>query len=251
MLFGSSLLKSILGLDGDAKAPDTSNTVSFPANPKVPRKYEPHRDAIQRHIDLDLKFDIAEKTVAGTATLVFELKNNDLQEIEIDAKEMRVTKVSLAVVQDPASQAQQIFSEEFTYAGKHDLDYIHCDDKLNVKGIAEHLKAIRKTNFFALTIHYSLRNPRAGLYFINTDDFPWVSTPCIWTQGQDVDASFWFPCQDDPRLKVTTRIKLDTPRDWLTESNGEKIGKNCWVMKSPHARADSSYKKANRKLAFL
>ena len=42
----------------------------------------------------------------------------------------------------------------------------------------------------------------------------------LWTQGQDEDSRFWFPCFDYPNERFTSEIVVTVPSEWTTISNG-------------------------------
>ncbi|MCK6528089.1 HEAT repeat domain-containing protein [Myxococcota bacterium] len=65
--------------------------------------------------------------------------------------------------------------------------------------------------------------PEAGLYFVApTDEEPdraWQA----WTQGQDEDSRYWFPCFDDPSMKHTVEVVAEVPEGLMAVSNGELL----------------------------
>ena len=53
--------------------------------------------------------------------------------------------------------------------------------------------------------------PRRGLYFVGPDEgYPEKPTQA-WTQGQDEDSRYWFPCFDAPHEKATSEGKVTVP----------------------------------------
>lgn len=240
MIFGSRLWENLNGACGHRGDP----APSFPANPEVSRKYEPHRPAIQRHMQLEVALSFDKKSLSGQASLVFEKLDQGLDSLVLNAKEMHISEVSvkgISTFDDSRFKGLQL-------AGASPLEYEHSDDLLQLTDLASH-PVVKSHRYFVLTIRYAVARPNAGIYFIDPKDFPWVSMPCIWTQGQDVDSSFWFPCQDDPRLKMTTVVSVSFPKGWICESNGEQVENvlthftksgsgtdaGTWVMTQPHA----------------
>ncbi|MBK7860820.1 MAG: peptidase M1 [Archangiaceae bacterium] len=65
--------------------------------------------------------------------------------------------------------------------------------------------------------------PRRGLYFIGPDrQYP--KRPLqAWTQGQDEDARYWFPCLDAPAQKATTEVVATIPKKMRALSNGKLL----------------------------
>lgn len=226
MLLGSRRWNELIGLNGEPTPEKT-----FPANPRTELKYERHRPAVQRHIDFDLRLDFARKSLDGTVYLTFEIKDAELAVLQLDAKELEIKAVTLCAIE---GLAEDRFQRDPIFHKQTPISFSYSDDILEIKEFERHRADFLRSRYFALKIDYAVTDPKAGIYFIDPKDSPWVKTPCIWTQGQDVDASYWFPCQDDPRLKVTTRMRCVVPSGWACESNGELRG-NAWVMTTAHS----------------
>jgi len=45
----------------------------------------------------------------------------------------------------------------------------------------------------------------------------------VWTQGEDEDSRYWFPCFDYPGQLATSEIRIKVPKDLMVISNGELI----------------------------
>lgn len=240
MIFGSRLWESLNGACSHRADP----APTFPADAGVSRKYEPHRPATQRHMQLEVDLSFDKKSLTGQASLIFEKLDAGLDSLALNAKEMHISEVSvkgLSALDNSRFQGLQL-------SGACPLEYEHSDDLLRLTELAGH-PVISSHRYFVLTIRYTVKRPNAGIYFIDPIDFPWVSMPCIWTQGQDVDSSYWFPCQDDPRLKMTTVVSVSFPKGWICESNGDQVENvptsrsipgsdvdvGTWVMTQPHA----------------
>ena len=64
----------------------------------------------------------------------------------------------------------------------------------------------------------------------------------VWTQCQDEDARFLFPCHDKPHVKQTTEMRVQAPAGWFVLGNGalvgdpkeRKKGLYHWKMDEPH-----------------
>jgi aminopeptidase N len=226
MLLGSRRWNELIGLNGEP-TPEKS----FPANPRTDLKYEPNRPAVQRHIDFDLRLDFARKSLDGTVYVTFEIKDSEISMLQLDAKELEIKAVTLCAIE---GLSEERFNRDPAFHKQTPIEFFHSDDVLEIRQLDRHRADLLRSRYFVLKIEYSVTDPKAGIYFIDPKDSPWVKTPCIWTQGQDVDASYWFPCQDDPRLKVTTRMRCVAPPGWNCESNGELRG-NAWVMTTAHS----------------
>ena len=74
-----------------------------------------------------------------------------------------------------------------------------------------------------IAIDYWVEKPQRGLYFVGPDkNYPDKPTQ-VWTQGEDEDSRFWFPCFDYPGQLATSEIRVQVPRQFLAISNGELI----------------------------
>lgn len=106
-------------------------------------------------------------------------------------------------------------------------------------------KGIRAGDHETLIIEYSVREPRAGLYFISPDsdypDRPWQ----LWTQGQDEDNRYWIPCLDSPVEKAASEMIVTVDDRYGAISNGKliEVTQNAkkktktfhWKQSIPHA----------------
>src|SRR5689334_14435568 len=97
--------------------------------------------------------------------------------IELDAVELKISKVS-------AGGKQASF--------RHDGRRVRVELPSTLAAGAE----------LTLAIDYQ-GAPRRGLYFVGPDEgYPQKPTQA-WTQGQDEDSRYWFPCVDTPSEKAT------------------------------------------------
>ena len=168
---------------------------------------EPHwpRDRVCdiKHVKLELVLDVDNKRLVGTATHVLAPINDGLRTLEFDAAELQVTAVKLET--------------EGSSAGAP-LSYSQEDNKLLIV-----LDAPRKAGEeLALGIEYEC-TPRRGLYFNAPDDAYPDRPRQAWTQGEDEDSRYWFPCHDFPNERFTSEIIVTVPGDWNTISNGKLI----------------------------
>ncbi len=75
---------------------------------------------------------------------------------------------------------------------------------------------------FTIQIEYAAR-PRRGLYFVGPDAGYPDKPSMAWTQGQDEDSRYWFPCVDTPHDKATSEVIAEVPAAWYALSNGELV----------------------------
>jgi aminopeptidase N len=183
------------------------------AFPGTRPRYAPDRVVDIQHIQLVLEVDPAKRTVSGTATLRAAVIAPGAKTVELDAVELTIDKVT--VNGKPA---------EFRHDG-HKL-------RIDVAGVAE------------LTIAVEYRGaPRRGLYFVAPDPGYPDKPVQAWTQGQDEDSRYWFPCFDAPNEKATSELTVTVPADMFALSNGvlvsdrTKAGKRTlhWKLDVPHS----------------
>ena len=183
-------------------------------------RYAPDRPARVDHIKLELRFDFRRKILYGRCATTFTAVGGDLKVLEMDASQLHVKRAASA-------------------DGKP-LSFDSLDGKVRV-GLARRLKRGASTT---IIIDYEAHQPRQGIYFIGPDKAYRKRPVQVWTQGQDEDAHYWFPCIDHPNAKATSEVVAIVPQDFFVLSNGElvstKIDKRRqtktyhWRMDVPH-----------------
>jgi len=152
------------------------------------------RPARLQHVRLDWDLDLARRRVAGTATLTLTARRDRLAALTFDAVELDVESVTV----DGRAAGFDNDGEKLR---------VVCPDPP-----AEGAK-------LDVAIRYSCR-PRRGLYFIGPDaDHPERALQC-WTQGQDDDSRYYWPCIDHPIEKFTTEVLCTAPAGNFVLSNG-------------------------------
>ena len=159
------------------------------------RKYERSRPFTLKHLFLDLTLDIAKKSVHGSATLDFERLASDAERLVLDAVAFDVERVELVTGSATAA-----------------VDYEYDGDRLSVL-----LKGKRRGK---LKVTYAA-TPKRGLYFLAPDEKVKDRPRQVWSQCQDEDARYWFPCLDKPHVKMTSELRIAVPAGWVALSNGE------------------------------
>jgi aminopeptidase N len=75
---------------------------------------------------------------------------------------------------------------------------------------------------FTLEVAYAA-TPRRGLYFIRPDAAYPRRPLQAWSQGQDEDNRYWFPCFDHPHQKSTSEVVAHVPERMFALSNGALV----------------------------
>lgn len=187
------------------------------------------------HMNLDLSFDYEEQVVIGHVDLQIKPFKYPQKRLKLDAQDFELGK---------------IFYDQ--NGARSDLAYSY-DEKL----IEIYLpKELDERDTFNLIFDYKAfpnRNPvggseaiqgTKGLYFIDPFDTIPGKPRMIWTQGETMHNSKWFPTIDHPNERFTQRLNLMLADSLVSISNGELIAQkkiengmriDSWEMKKPHA----------------
>ena len=190
------------------------------ALPAAKPKYAPDRPARVEHIALELSFDFRRKILYGKCTTTFTAVATKIGHVEMDAAQLTIVKAS-------------------TPTGKP-LGFEHSGSKLRIALD----KALAAGKSAKVVVQYEARQPRQGIYFIGPDKAYPNKPVHVWTQGQDEDAHYWFPCIDYPNAKATTEVVATVPDGFFVLSNGALVRttRNAraktktyhWKMETPH-----------------
>jgi len=171
------------------------------------------------HYRIEVSFDESKKMVIGkvTTTLVPYLPVFDV--VDFDAEEMQIQRVQL--------RGNDL---KFTEGPKNLL--IHLDRTYSFR------------DTITVSVEYTC-TPKRGIYFVEPDSGYPDKPRQIWTQGEDMDNHFWFPCYDFPNDKATSEILVTVRSSSVALSNGSllSVKKNAkngtttyhWREGKPHA----------------
>lgn len=160
--------------------------------------YNPDRPGQVEHIFLDLNLDIPSKSYQGTCIIQLKPIRNGIERLTLDAVNLNIYSVRV----NDTPQA-------FEYDGSQ-----------------LHIQLVSPTtvgNAIKMAIAYSAEKPQRGIYFITPNQhYPHKPTQ-VWTQGEDEDSRFWFPCFDYPGQLSTSEIRVRVPKPYIAISNGTLI----------------------------
>lgn len=160
--------------------------------------YNPDRPGQVEHIKLNLSLDIPNQSLQGICEIRLNPVRKGISELSLDAVNLQIDGVS---IQDQP--------QKFEYDGEV--------LKIHLSELTEVGKCIN------LAIAYQAIQPQRGIYFIQpTEYYPQKPTQ-VWTQGEDEDSRFWFPCFDYPGQLATSEIIVKVPADLMAISNGKLI----------------------------
>ena len=149
------------------------------------------------HYKIEVSFNEQQKSVSGRTTITLVPFLPALKTVRLDAEQLKVDRVALSG--KPLTFAVLPQTLEITL----DRPYSYRDT-------------------LTLAIDYTC-TPRKGLYFVQPDsttpDKPWQ----IWSQGEDMDNHFWFPCYDFPNDKATSEVIATVRNSYVVLSNGRLV----------------------------
>lgn len=156
-------------------------------------QYGPDKTVDVKHIDLHLRPDLGAKVLHGVCATTIVAIEAGVHSVRMDAIDLTIDKVT----RDGA-----------------DLTFASTSRALTIE-FAIPLAAAEQA---IIVVHYRAEQPRRGLYFIDTPRQ-------AWTQSQDQDARYWFPCFDHPAEKQSTSATIVVPRGLFALGNGELISR--------------------------
>ncbi|MGB7443064.1 MAG: M1 family metallopeptidase [Coleofasciculaceae cyanobacterium] len=160
--------------------------------------YNPDRPGQVKHIFLNLELDFAKQSCSGVCTITLTPICNGIKQLVLDAVSLTIESVQIESTAQP-----------FDYDG----------EQLHIRL----LEATEAAKDIKIAIAYGVENPQRGIYFIGPNqDYPNKPTQ-VWTQGEDEDSRFWFPCFDYPGQLSTSEIRVRVPKSLIAISNGELI----------------------------
>ncbi len=176
---------------------DTAGHRAF-ALPGSSLRYGPDKVVDVLHIDLHLTPDLENASLEGVCTTTVRALDEDVTRLELDAVDLQIASVERD--------------------GKP-LRFSHRDKKLAITFDP----AIAPDEEATFTVRYSVTRPRQGLFFIEpTSEYP-DKVRHLWTQSQDENARYWFPCFDYPNEKQTTSATIVVPKGQFALSNGALV----------------------------
>lgn len=196
------LVDKSLNLESRFGGFDQEGARPFP-EPGIEPHYGPDRAFVIEHIALDLSIDPENPGIQGVAELRIAPRPGGLGEVVLDLDDVTVDSV---VCVDTAEG----------------LSWRHDSGKLHVHGLPAGGGAVRIT--WAGT-------PRRGIYFTGPTPAEPNRQHMAWTQCQDEDGHYFFPCVDHPSVKCPFTIKVRAPEGYQVVSNGRLVSREggIWV----------------------
>ena len=163
--------------------------------PGAQAQYGPDRPLRVLHIDLELRPDLDRRTIDGVCTTSVAAVDEGVDEIVLDAVDMEILAVR---------------------AGGQRLEHDVGSGSLRVR----FPKKLTAGERFEFAVDYRVVEPVRGAYFTEPDRAEPNKPRQLWTQSQDSDARYWFPCVDYPDNKQTSSATITVRKGLFALSNG-------------------------------
>ncbi len=160
--------------------------------------YNPDRPGQVEHIFLDLCLDIPRQSYHGTCSIRLLPIRKGIDSLTLDAVNLNIQSVKVDEI-----------AQNFDYNGEQLIIQLSQPTQIG--------------KLMLIAIAYSVEKPQRGIYFIQPDQHYPNKPTQVWTQGEDEDSRFWFPCFDYPGQLSTSEIRVRVPKDLIAISNGELI----------------------------
>ncbi len=149
-----------------------------------------------QELTLLVEIDVANRHVWGTATYEGAVRRAGLQKLRFDAEGPVIQRAY-------DGHGRQLATD-------HDGKVLWLD-------LGE---PVQRGDIVRVTMDFDTHEPKSGFWFVLPDaDHP--DRPAhAWTQGQDEDHKFWFPCHDSPNHKVRLHVIATVPDGQVALSNG-------------------------------
>ena len=174
---------------------------------ETPERFPPDVPVDWQQLTLVVEVDVANRRVFGTATYEGVVRKARIARMHFDADGFEVLRAFDA-------NGRGLYFE-------HDGKNLWVD-----AGRGAH-----RGDELRVSIDFDTRHPPAGFYFVLPDDDHPDRPAHAWTQGQDEDSKFWFPCHDAPNHKLRLHVIATVPAGMVAFSNG--------VLKDIHPAADA------------
>ncbi len=168
------------------------------AEPGAQPHYAPDRSYQIEHLGLDLHIDPVARTLRGLARIRFTPTPAAAPRYALDFDELTVESVTDALGEP--------------------LEWKQADGRLYIPAAAEVIICWRGS-------------PRRGLYFVGPNASEPDRLPEAWSQCQDEDAHYIFPCFDHPSMKHAFTTRVTVPPGYTCIGNGRLKHRegNSWV----------------------
>ncbi|MDJ1181570.1 M1 family metallopeptidase [Roseofilum casamattae] len=160
--------------------------------------YTPDRPGQVQHISLDLELNIPNRSYTGVCQIRLNPIRSGIATLSLDAVDLNIDEVRV-------NNRHQTFNYDGEVLQIQLNPMTERDSPLEIR------------------VSYRVQDPQRGLYFITPDENTPDKPTQVWTQGEDEDSRYWFPCFDYPGQLSTSEIRVKVPSKMMAISNGELI----------------------------
>jgi aminopeptidase N len=167
---------------------------AFPLPGSQPQ-YGPDRPVRVLNINLHLEPDLEKHSIEGICTTRVEAVDEGIDRITLDAVDMDILDVR---------------------SGSEVLEHERRTGSLMIR-FEQPLRGGEQLEF---AVKYRVVKPTRGAYFTEPDKANPKKPRQLWTQSQDSDARYWFPCVDYPDNKQTSTTTVVVRKGLFALANG-------------------------------
>lgn len=184
---------------------------------KGSERHTPDRRFEARHLRLEITIDDERGAVSGTASWTLSPLEPGLDTIELDIAEMEIRGVRLNRIEkkDTGRLTRPVSAPNapLVFETTPELLTIELD------------RPYERDEVLTVAVEYTC-SPRKGLFFIRPNDAYPDKPRQVWSQGENEDSHWWFPCPDVTNQKMTSEMIVTVRGNLRAISNGELIGVN-------------------------
>lgn len=147
------------------------------------------KEAVTRHLELDLAVDFSTRTLSGQAR--WEIENNNSEQIIFDTRDLQIEKVTIGAGDE---ERETTFTLSPT-----------------VRFMGQALNARIDSTTTVVTIYYRTNPGAAALDWLEPQLTSGKTHPFLFTQGQAILTRSWIPCQDSPGIRITYSATIKVP----------------------------------------
>ncbi|MCK4578938.1 MAG: hypothetical protein KAU50_09115, partial [Candidatus Marinimicrobia bacterium] len=148
------------------------------------RHYTRNRTYDVKHLKLNISIDYESASISGTAATVFSPINDGLEQLVLDAVEMEIAGVTLLTQLEAEARPKQA-TRDLAFTVENDKLIIDLDHPYN------------RDDQVIVEVAYQTQ-PKMGLYFVKPDEGYPDKPLQVWSQGEQEESRYWFPCYDFP-----------------------------------------------------
>ncbi len=156
------------------------------------------KDAVVKHLDLDLNVDFSAKKLSGKVSLLFD-NTGHVSELHLDTRDLNIQEVTMGEDNEPTTFR---LGDEVAYLGQPLVINITPTTK-------------------RVNIRYETSPGAAALQWLTPEQTAGGKQPFLFTQSQAILARTWIPCQDSPGIRITYSARIQTEPQLMAVMSAE------------------------------